>query len=140
MAYASVQDLIQRFGERELINNTTPEGQARSGIDQARVAQVLTDASALIDSYLNRRFVVPLTNTPASIVNACCRIARFDLAQTGATQPTDNMRTDRQDAVKWLSEIARGTVTLDGQETPNTSASWSRIRTRPVQQGGERLW
>lgn len=140
MAYASVQDLIQRFGERELINNTTPEGLPRSGIDQARVDQVLEDATALIDSYLNRRFVVPLATPPASIVNACCRIARFDLAQTGETQPTEPMRQDRQDALGWLKLLAQGTVTLDGMAAVNESSSWSRIATRPAMQAGDGLW
>ena len=140
MAYAGVADLIQRFGERELIDNTTPEGMPRATIDQLRVSQVLTDASALIDSYLNRRFVVPLEDVPASVVNACCRIARFDLAQTGATQPTENMRTDRQDAIRWLELLARGTVTLDGQTAANESTSWSRISKRSSMQSGGRLW
>ncbi|WP_062497070.1 gp436 family protein [Gluconobacter potus] len=140
MAYASVSDLIQRFGERELINNTTPEGMPREAIDQARVGQALTDASALIDSFLNRKFQVPLQNAPASVVNACCKIARFDIAQSGATQPTDQMRLDQKDALNWLTLIAKGTVTLDGQTAANESSSWSRIRKRTPMQGGGRLW
>lgn len=140
MAYASVSDLIQRFGERELINNTTPEGMPGMSIDQVRVAQALTDASALIDSFLNRRFEVPLQEAPASIVNVCCKIARFDIAQSGATQPTDQMRLDQKDALAWLTLIAKGTVTLDGQTAANESSSWSRIQKRRPTQGGGALW
>ena len=108
MAYASVNDLIQRFGERELINNTTPEGTPRMSIDQARVAQALTDASALIDSFLNRRFVVPLQEAPASIVNVSCKIARFDIAPSGATQPTEQMRPDQHDELGRAACRGRG--------------------------------
>ncbi|MBF0858801.1 DUF1320 domain-containing protein [Gluconobacter sp. LMG 31484] len=140
MAYASVSDLIQRFGERELINNTTPEGMPGESIDQARVSQALTDASALIDSFLNRRFAVPLQDAPASVVNACCKIARFDLAQSGASQPTEQMRLDQKDALAWLTLIAKGTVTLDGQTAANESSSWSRIQKRRPMQGGGALW
>lgn len=140
MAYASVNDLTQRYGDRELINNTTPEGMPRASIDQERVARALTDASALIDSFLNRRFEVPLQDAPASVVNACCKIARFDIAQSGATQPTDQMRLDQKDALAWLTMIAKGTVTLDGQTAANESSSWSRIRKRTPMQGGGRLW
>ena len=140
MAYAGVTDLIQRYGERELINNTTPEGTPRTSIDQTRVAQALTDASALIDSFLNRKFQVPLQDAPASVVNACCKIARFDIAQSGGTQPTEQMRLDQKDALNWLTLIAKGTVTLDGQTAANESSSWSRIRQRTPMQGGGALW
>lgn len=140
MPYASVSDLITRFGERELIANTTPEGMSRERIDQDKVDLALTNASSLIDSYLNRRFITPLPSAPDSVVDACCRIARYALAQTGQSQPTEQMRLDRKDAVDWLTHIARGTVTLDGQTPANDSKSWSRIQRRNPMQTGGRLW
>ncbi|GBR09503.1 gp436 family protein [Gluconobacter frateurii] len=140
MPYASVSDMIDRFGERELIANTTPEGMPKNGIDQAKVTLALTNASSLIDSYLNRRFATPLATPPNSIADACCRIARYALAQTGASQPTEQMRLDRKDAVEWLTHISRGTVTLDGQTPANESKSWSRISRRQAMQSGGRLW
>lgn len=132
MAYAAVSDMIQRFGEREVLNNSNPEGSVATVIDVARVNQVLGDASDLIDTYLNRRYAVPLATPPASIVNACCRIARFDLAQTGGTQPTEQILSDRRDAIAWLGKIASGSISLDGIVAANVSESFSRFQSRPA--------
>ncbi|MFT9090519.1 MAG: DUF1320 domain-containing protein, partial [Gluconacetobacter sp.] len=140
MAYAAVSDMVQRFGERELVNNTTPSGEAPTTIDEARVDQVLGDASTLIDSYLNRRYAVPLATPPATVVNVCCRIARVDLANTGDTQPTEQMVRDRREAIAWLELLSRGTISLDGVMPANVTANFSRVRTRPAGQSHGGLW
>jgi len=140
MPYAAITDLISRYGERELIANTTPAGQDRDRIDATRVAQSLTDASDLIDGYLNRRYAVPLAEPTPSIVAACCKIARYDLAQNGETIPTEQMRDDRRDTLMWLRDIASGKVSLDGIVPANETQTFLRISTRrPGQRCGE-LW
>jgi len=45
MAYASVQDLIDRFGEAE-VRMLAPAGSGAPGLDQARLDRALADASA----------------------------------------------------------------------------------------------
>lgn len=59
MQYATVQDLIDRFGERELIELTDPQDLAV--VNAARVAQKIDDAQALADGYLARVYALPLT-------------------------------------------------------------------------------
>ncbi|MBM9400377.1 DUF1320 domain-containing protein [Gluconacetobacter azotocaptans] len=130
MAYAVVQDLIDRFGEDELIAVTTQRGQPRETIDVARVGQAIGEASDLIDSYLRRRYTLPLTNPSANIVRVCCVIARYDLNATSDVTPTEQMGNDRKMAIAWLGDIASGKVTLDGAVPANTSTTFSRIQTR----------
>jgi phage gp36-like protein len=55
MAYATVQDLIDRFGEAE-VKQLAPAATPALGFDQARLSGALDDASAEADSYLAVRW------------------------------------------------------------------------------------
>lgn len=58
MNYATVQDLIDRFGETELIQLTDPDLQA---VQQGKVEIALADAQAYVDSFVGRVYSLPLT-------------------------------------------------------------------------------
>ncbi|MFT8419414.1 MAG: phage protein Gp36 family protein [Acetobacter sp.] len=64
MAYATVDDMTKSFGEDELITVTTPRGVERTVIDQDQVNTAIGVASDEIDSYLRRRYAVPLVTAP----------------------------------------------------------------------------
>src|SRR3546814_7856245 len=87
MLYASVQDLINRFTEAELIQVTDETG--TGVVDQARVDQALAAASATIDSYLRPRYRLPLASVPVRLIDLACDIARFLLQHGGDRIPTD---------------------------------------------------
>ena len=55
--YATLQDLIDRFGERELIQLTDPDNLA---VQAAKVERALQDAHALADGWLARVYALPL--------------------------------------------------------------------------------
>ncbi|GAB0119477.1 gp436 family protein [Acidisoma sp. 7E03] len=137
MAYAAVQDLIARYGEAELISLTTPSGQDLTQIDQVRVGLALDNASSEIDSYLRRRYAVPLVTPDKAVIEACCKLARYDLASGPNTTPTDAMRAGRKDAIAWLTAITTGQVTLDGSQ-PEGQVSFARSSDRrgPLGPGG----
>ena len=116
MAYASVQDLSDAFGEVELIRLTTPAGMALSGIDSAKAETALANASDLIDSHLRRRYACPLPVTPPAINRACLALARYDLSFSGDTEPSEQVRLLRKETVEWLGRLNTGSVSLEGVE------------------------
>lgn len=130
MAYATVDDMTLSFGEDELITVTTPRGVERTVIDQDQVNTAIGVASDEIDSYLRRRYAVPLVSVSPKILQVCCVLARWALWSKTDTAPSDAMRADRKDAIAWLGSINSGSVTLDGAVALNVGNDFSRIATR----------
>ena len=116
MSYAAIQDLIDAFGEDELVRATTPDGAEFGAVDAARAQARLDEASGIMDSYFRRRYVVPVGVVGPEIVGCCRDIARKLLHQTGSTQPSNQMVAAAKDRFDWLAKIADGRVTLDGVE------------------------
>lgn len=57
MNYATAQDLIARFGERELIELTDPDLQA---VQLDKATRAIEDAQAYVDSFVGRVYSLPL--------------------------------------------------------------------------------
>lgn len=120
MNYATVDNLTERYQERELRHLTDPDAQA---VDVTRARQALDDANAEIDGYLAQRFVLPLANAatgdpltapPPLLMRVCCDMAIYRL-QT--LRPADDIKDARQrydDAVKLLKSMSKGESTLAG--------------------------
>jgi len=103
MAYATLDDLKQRFGETEIVQLTDRNGDDTA--DQAVVDRALEDASAIADSYLARRHTVPLDPAPLVLVSAVCDIARARLYDANVPEAV----TSRKDeAIGWLKRVADG--------------------------------
>jgi phage gp36-like protein len=129
-AYASVQDMITRFGETEMIRLTTPSGQSMDVVVTEKADAALADASAQIDTYLRKRYEVPLDIVPAEIVRACCILARHDLYLGEDKQPSDQVKLTRDEVVRWLGEISLGKVLLDLTEVAAGDNSYAQAQTR----------
>ncbi|MES8308143.1 DUF1320 domain-containing protein [Cutibacterium acnes] len=105
--YATLQDLVDRFGETELVQLS--DRAATGAIDPAVVARKLADAAAEIDSYLVGRYTLPLTPVPTVLARLACDIARYHLYDDRATeQVTQRYR----DAIRFLEQVAKGAVQL----------------------------
>jgi phage gp36-like protein len=67
MKHAIAQDLIDRFGERELIELTDPDLVA---VQTEKVERAIADAQAYMDSFIGRVYTLPLTGCvkPAPVV------------------------------------------------------------------------
>lgn len=118
MTYCTQQNLIDRFGERELIQLTDRES---SGvIDDAILAQAIADADAEINAYLSA-YPLPLAVVPANLTRLACDIARYHLFDD---QVIDAVRERYKSAIHYLEQIARGTITLgpDASGTVPTSS------------------
>lgn len=110
MTYASLDDLIDRFGEAELIDLTDRADPPRGIIDPAVAADALDDADAAIDGYLAVRYALPLPSAPPLVKAIACDIARYRLHSRIA--PTDIVRANYEDALKRLKDIAAGLIAL----------------------------
>ena len=139
MAYATVQDMIGRFGETEMLRLSSVDGILPETVIAAPVEQAIADADGIIDSYLRKRFSVPLSPVPQVITRAACILARYDLCVGGDREPPTQVVNDRKDIVGWLTQIATGTVTLEGV-APVLAGSTGRTqdRERMVGRFGER--
>ena len=107
MSYATQQDLVDRFGELELIQLTDRENGAATDADV--VAAALADADELVDSYIAARVALPLATVPPRLVRVAGDIARYYLH---ADAPTEQVRTAYKDALAWLKDIGLGKATL----------------------------
>lgn len=90
--YATVQDMIDRFGEPEMIQ-LTGNGEA---VEVAPVERVLADAQAMVDGYVGRIYTLPLVGCvkpapteddpqatelvpPPQLTRVVCDVARYYL-------------------------------------------------------------
>ncbi len=116
MPYATQQDLIDRFGQAELIELSD---RSRSGaIDAAVVARALGDADAEIDGYLASKYTLPLDPIPLPIARIACDMARYHLHDD---RVTEQVRKRYEDAIRFLKAVVSGEVTLGvdaGGEAP----------------------
>lgn len=108
MSYATLSDLIARFGEREIVDLTDRTGVG--AVDEAIAQAALDEAASMIDGYLRDRYALPVAApVPAVLARIACDLARFYLA---AERATEEMR-DRHDAARrLLADIASGRVRL----------------------------
>lgn len=115
--YASIADLVERFGETEVIELTDQDHLGQ--IDTAVAERALQDATAEIDGYLAARYRLPVTDTPRLLSVLCTDIARYRL-QKGVS--TDQARQRYEDAVDTLKRIQDGRMNLPLTAPPPASA------------------
>ena len=107
MSYATLDDFLTRFGEREAIDLTDRDG--LGVVDEAVLGQALTDASSLVDGYVGGRYQVPLSNVPAMIINVVCDLARFALCRTEASEA---VKVRYEKAIGLLRDISASRLDL----------------------------
>ncbi len=106
MTYATVTDLITKFGEQE-IDELTDQG------NPGKMDDAIADATSEINSYLAQRYEVPLQQIPVTITSACCDIARYRLYSHHATEEVNQRYKDR---IAWLKLLSEGKLTIGAAE------------------------
>lgn len=77
MSYCAAQDLIDRFGESELVQ--TADRDLDGVWDADVVAGAIADTDAEIDAHLAGRYALPLATAPALLTGIACDLVRFRL-------------------------------------------------------------
>lgn len=110
--YATVDDMVGRFGRVEVTRLSQIEDRETTEIDEEKVARAIGDATAIVDGYLRGRYQVPVINPHADLIRATCILARYDLAKSDRSDPTDQMQKDYDDVIRWLTDVQKGIVKL----------------------------
>ena len=118
MTYATKQNLIDRFGQAELVQLTDRAIPPIGAIVDAVVDGALADADAEIDGYLVGQYLLPLASVPKNLVALACDIARYKLFDDRATE---QVRQRYDDAVKYLRSVGKGELSL-GLDAANQPA------------------
>ena len=121
MTYATAQDVINRYPNRDLVQLTNEDPTATT-VNTTPITQALADASAEIDGYIEGRFTLPLTDPPAVLNRLATDIAMYRMQSLRPLHDLEDARKRYDDAVAMLSKVASGDLTLglstDNQEPP----------------------
>ncbi|MCM8595138.1 gp436 family protein [Accumulibacter sp.] len=119
MPYATQQNLVDQFGERELIALTDRD--SVGVIDPAVLARALADADALIDSYLVARYSLPLSGVYPVLRMIAGDLARYLLSGAGVAE-VEVVRARYKDAIRYLESVRDGKTVLGAEATAHTAA------------------
>lgn len=114
MAYATNSDVQQRLGTALYVQLTDDAGSGSA--DEAVVTEARAYAEAEVNSYLGRRFAVPVDTSTHAELAALLRSMTLDLVEhrLHARRPPvpPDIVQKRSSAVHWLEAAARGNVVL----------------------------
>ena len=125
MSYATQQDIIDRYGDDDLIIAADHDGDGVA--DEAVVTQGLSDATDLINTYIGKRETLPLTTVPAVLKRLCVDIALYLMSKPPSI--TEEKRKRYEDAVKLLQAISDGKVSLGVSESGEAAATTDNAET-----------
>jgi len=118
MAYCTVQDLIDRYGETEILELTDRD---QSGeVDETVAGRAIDDAAAEVDGYIGGKYDLPLSSPPQVLTRITADIARYRLYDNLAT---DEVRNRYEDALRFLKAVSKGEVSLGVSPPPESSGS-----------------
>jgi len=119
MPFADKQNMLSRFGERELLALTDRENAGVIGDDL--LTQELLSAEGEINAYLQGRYSLPLANVPVIVRDYCCDIARYRLSGAEVTE-TEVVRNRYKDAISFFVRVSKGEISL-GLDLTNAQAA-----------------
>jgi phage gp36-like protein len=106
MTYCTAQNLIDRFSQSELIQNTNRDNSATT-INTTVLDQAIADATAEINGYLTA--YLPLAIIPANLVRISCDITRYYLTDDQVIPRVDMLY---KSAIDYLKLVAAGKIPL----------------------------
>lgn len=135
----TLQDLIDRFGERELIQLTNEQVRPESVIDTAVLDRAISDAVGEVASYLRPAGLIGVDalgdviythsdTLPNELALHTCNIARYNLYDNGVIETVE---TRYNAAVKWLDKVKKDPSMLTGQVTKPTAQATVHVIPNP---------
>ncbi len=111
--YATIADLELAFGAAFILKLSDRDNTRQR--NDAVLNAVLTRATSLANSYIDKKYSVPLAIPPDFLVSAVIDVAVYQQSRDRMTG-TEEMRKRYDDAVKLFEKIAKGDITLAGNE------------------------
>lgn len=115
MAIITRQDMVDRFGEKELAERTDRE--RYESINEVVLQRAIDDAESDAGAYLRAAGLV-LVTPPKSLVIKVCDIARYYLYDDAVTQIIEDRY---KQAINWLRDVVRNPQMLDATATPTAT-------------------
>lgn len=109
MTYATKPQLVDLYGEDELIQLTDREQPGTGAVVDAVLDRALATADGIVDGYVGTRYPVPLAVVPAVVASIAASITRWSLY--GRTVP-DAVDAAYKESMRQLRDIADGRMTL----------------------------
>ncbi len=120
MSYATLQDLVDRFGTIEVLKYCDRD---RDGVaDPALIERLLGDAAAVVDGYVGARYRLPLASTDPLLKRLVCDLVRADYHGPSLEAGSAVDLVKRQ-ALATLRDIADGRVQLSGTVAADAGAA-----------------
>lgn len=129
--YITIDDLLKRDSERDLINVTDPDGLA---VDEDAVNQAIANAQAEVDAYIDGRLRLPLLASEVSpqLRHYTLLVCRYYLY---ADKKTDAVIVEYEQAVRWLRDVAAGRASTGVvQAAPPDATAAGGLIVAPVMQ------
>jgi phage gp36-like protein len=110
---------------------------AFAGLDEAQVTQALEWASRFADSFLSKRYKLPLVSYGDDLKSIVADLAQYKILSIRGFRPNsgnDEISVKRyDDAVAWLRELSRGHAELVGaiDQTPDVDEEGSLSSSGP---------
>jgi len=123
--YADKAEMLKRYREDDLIALTDRAEPFTGAIVDAVLEAALEDAAALIDTYISKRYNLPVASVPGALKVQACAIAYYTLHQGRYPEET---RKAYEDALSFLQKVADGKVHLDvGGSQPKSAPADARV-------------
>lgn len=120
MAYATIADLERTAGGATRVTHlSAPDGGDR---DEARLSAALAEATSIVESYIGRRYRVPLISVPSFLATYTAIIAVWALGND-ALSITETEKERYKAALNHLTRIADGKASLAEAEPLGAIAS-----------------
>lgn len=126
MPYATQALLIERFGERMLVDLTDRADPPTGAIGAGVVARALADTDGVIDGYLAGRYALPIADTPPQLTDLALSIAIYKLHPS---EPDPKIGKDYDQALKTLAQISTGVIRLPAAGVEPAGATSSGVET-----------
>lgn len=107
--YITAQEMINLFGEPELIEVTNLDDPSANTINLVRLESAIAYAESEINSYLNRNYNLPLSSVPMVLINKVADLVRWQL---DSRNTRTEVRQRYEEAIAWLRLVAKGEVRL----------------------------
>jgi phage gp36-like protein len=120
MTYATRQQMIDAFGQAELVELTDRALPATGAIVDPVLERALAAADAVIDGWLAARYATPVSPAPALLVEIACDLARHRLY--GNVVP-EAVKDRFNAALTQLRDLAGGRAALPGVAPKASGAS-----------------
>lgn len=131
--YASTSDLIDRFASDAEVLHVVDNAAGAIGdaTTLARLNDAIEDAEGEVDSYLARRWDVPVDVSGDTQLAAVLKRKTLDIGQYFLIARSDHVTEAAQKvydgALAWLKDVAKGVAYLPGASPPSSTAASSPV-------------